>query len=50
MVWLLENDPEELDLRFHVEEEAFGQVVSHELKSNGENIPVTNANKAEYIK
>ena len=49
LVWLLENDPEDLDLRFQVEEEVFGEVVSRDLKPNGEDIPVTNANKKEYI-
>jgi len=48
-VWLLENDPEDLDLRFQVEEEVFGEVVSRDLKRGGEDIPVTNANKREYI-
>ncbi|XP_066923959.1 E3 ubiquitin-protein ligase NEDD4-like isoform X2 [Clytia hemisphaerica] len=49
LVWLLENDPEDLDLRFQVEEEVFGEVVSRDLKPGGEDIPVTNANKREYI-
>ncbi|XP_057304153.1 E3 ubiquitin-protein ligase NEDD4-like isoform X3 [Hydractinia symbiolongicarpus] len=49
LVWLLENDPEDLELRFQLEEEAFGQVVSRELKPDGESIPVTNSNKTEYI-
>jgi len=49
LIWLLENDPEILDLRFQVEEEAFGQIISRELKPNGEEIPVTNSNKLEYI-
>ena len=48
-MWLLENDPEDLDLRFQVEEEVFGEVVSRDLKPGGEDIPVTNANKREYI-
>ena len=49
LVWLLENDPEDLDLRFQVEEEIFGEVIPRDLKKNGENIPVTNTNKNEYI-
>lgn len=48
-MWVLQNDPEDLDLRFQVEEEVFGEVVSRELKPDGENIPVTNQNKREYI-
>uniref|UniRef100_A0A672V9F0 E3 ubiquitin-protein ligase n=1 Tax=Strigops habroptila TaxID=2489341 RepID=A0A672V9F0_STRHB len=31
--WILENDPTELDLRFVVDEELFGQTHQHELKS-----------------
>ena len=48
-MWLLENDPEDLELRFQVEEEVFGEVVSRDLKPDGENIPVTISNKREYI-
>eukprot|EP00794_Sanderia_malayensis_P009788 gene9788-10787_t len=47
--WLQDNDPEELDLRFQVEEEAFGKIHSRELKKNGADIKVTNSNKKEYI-
>ena len=49
MKWLQENDPEDLDLRFQVEEEAFGQITSRELKRDGAEIQVTNDNKKEYI-
>jgi len=47
--WLQDNDPEDLDLRFQVEEEAFGTLSSRELKKNGGEIQVTNDNKKEYI-
>uniref|UniRef100_A0A8C0H5F5 E3 ubiquitin-protein ligase NEDD4 n=1 Tax=Chelonoidis abingdonii TaxID=106734 RepID=A0A8C0H5F5_CHEAB len=36
--WILENDPAELDLRFIVDEELFGQTHQHELKSGGSEI------------
>ncbi|XP_054244091.1 E3 ubiquitin-protein ligase NEDD4 isoform X2 [Indicator indicator] len=47
--WILENDPTELDLRFIVDEELFGQTHQHELKSGGSDIVVTNKNKRDYI-
>ncbi|MCP6606525.1 hypothetical protein NL500_30475, partial [Klebsiella pneumoniae] len=31
--WILENDPTELDLRFIIDEELFGQTHQHELKT-----------------
>lgn len=50
LVWIMENDPAELDLTFAVDEESFGKTVQRELKPNGSNIPVTNDNKQEYMK
>ncbi|XP_051484181.1 E3 ubiquitin-protein ligase NEDD4 isoform X2 [Apus apus] len=47
--WILENDPTELDLRFIVDEELFGQTHQHELKSGGSEVVVTNKNKRDYI-
>ncbi|XP_067827629.1 E3 ubiquitin-protein ligase NEDD4 isoform X3 [Heptranchias perlo] len=47
--WILENDPTDLDLRFIVDEELFGQTQQHELKPDGSEILVTNKNKKEYI-
>ncbi|XP_075620122.1 E3 ubiquitin-protein ligase NEDD4 isoform X1 [Balearica regulorum gibbericeps] len=47
--WILENDPTELDLRFIVDEELFGQTHQHELKCGGSEIVVTNKNKRDYI-
>ena len=49
MLWIKENDPTELDLTFQVDEESFGRMVTRELKPNGARIPVTDANKDEYI-
>ena len=45
LVWILENDPEPLDLTFTVEEEAFGTLSTHELKEGGMDIAVTEDNK-----
>ncbi|XP_068131597.1 E3 ubiquitin-protein ligase NEDD4 isoform X3 [Hyperolius riggenbachi] len=47
--WILENDPIELDLRFTVDEELFGQTHQHDLKPGGSEIVVSNKNKKEYI-
>ncbi|XP_040198668.1 E3 ubiquitin-protein ligase NEDD4 isoform X2 [Rana temporaria] len=47
--WILENDPTELDLRFTVDEELFGQTRQHDLKPSGSEIVVNNKNKREYI-
>lgn len=49
LVWILENDPEPLDLTFTVEEEAFGQLSTHELKKGGMDIPVTDENKEVHV-
>ena len=49
LIWIQENDPEPLDLTFTVEEEAFGQLTTHELKPGGMDIPVTDENKDDYI-
>ena len=50
---LLEYDKDDLEevffLNFTVDEEVFGGMVSVNLKENGENIPVTQANKHEYV-
>ncbi|XP_037545627.1 E3 ubiquitin-protein ligase NEDD4a isoform X2 [Nematolebias whitei] len=47
--WILENDPEVLDLMFTIDEELFGETHQHELKPGGSEIVVTNENKKEYI-
>ncbi|XP_014031298.1 E3 ubiquitin-protein ligase NEDD4-like isoform X2 [Salmo salar] len=47
--WILENDPIDLDLRFTIDEELFGQTHQHELKPGGSEMVVTDDNKKEYI-
>ncbi|KAG9341151.1 hypothetical protein JZ751_019590, partial [Albula glossodonta] len=47
--WILENDPTDLDLRFTIDEELFGQTHQHELKPGGTDIVVNDKNKREYI-
>uniref|UniRef100_A0A3B5RB63 HECT-type E3 ubiquitin transferase n=1 Tax=Xiphophorus maculatus TaxID=8083 RepID=A0A3B5RB63_XIPMA len=49
--WILDNDPEDLDLRFTIDEELFGELQTrqHDLKPDGSEIVVTNQNKREYI-
>uniref|UniRef100_A0A4W6BZF6 E3 ubiquitin-protein ligase n=1 Tax=Lates calcarifer TaxID=8187 RepID=A0A4W6BZF6_LATCA len=49
LMWILENDPTDLDLRFTIDEDLFGQTHQHELKPGGAEIVVTNENKKEYI-
>lgn len=50
LLWIKENDPNELMLTFCVDEETFGHTSQRELKPNGANIEVTNDNKDEYIR
>ncbi|XP_061589649.1 E3 ubiquitin-protein ligase NEDD4-like isoform X2 [Cololabis saira] len=47
--WILENDPTELDLRFCIDEDNFGQTYQVDLKPRGSDMVVTNDNKKEYI-
>ncbi|KXJ28856.1 E3 ubiquitin-protein ligase NEDD4-like [Exaiptasia diaphana] len=47
--WILENDPECLDLHFCVDEDLFGELKVKELKPGGADIKLTNENKLEYI-
>ena len=47
--YVLENDPEPLDLTFTVLEETFGEVTEYELKPGGSFIPVVADNKQEYV-
>ncbi|CAG2100251.1 unnamed protein product, partial [Medioppia subpectinata] len=47
--WILDNDPSELDLRFSIDEDLFGQIEQRELKPKGTHIAVTQDNKLEYI-
>ncbi|KAJ3395661.1 hypothetical protein HDU92_005287 [Lobulomyces angularis] len=49
--WTLENSIDGvLDMTFDVEEDKFGEIVSIELKEDGKNILVTDANKEEYVR
>ena len=49
--WMLENSISDvIDTTFSVEHDSFGVLKVHELKKNGRNIPVTEANKKEYVK
>ncbi|KND02049.1 NEDD4 family E3 ubiquitin-protein ligase [Spizellomyces punctatus DAOM BR117] len=48
--WMLDNDiTGVLDLTFSAEEEVFGVVRTVDLKPDGQNIPVTEENKQEYV-
>lgn len=48
--WILDNDiTDVIDTTFLVHHNAFGQLQEHELKPNGRNITVTEANKHEYV-
>ncbi|RWS01335.1 E3 ubiquitin-protein ligase HUWE1-like isoform X2, partial [Dinothrombium tinctorium] len=51
LVFLLEHDVKELgyELTFSVEVQEFGVTEVRDLKPNGRNIPVTEANKHEYV-
>jgi len=50
LVWMLENDITDiLEETFAVTEERFGEIVNIELKPGGEDIPVTEENKKEYV-
>ncbi|KAK2465343.1 hypothetical protein APHAL10511_002697 [Amanita phalloides] len=50
LLWMLENDiTDVLEETFTVTEERFGEIVNRDLKPNGENIPVVEANKKDYV-
>lgn len=50
LVWMLENDITDIvDLTFSMETDFFGTKETVDLKPNGRNIPVTEANKHEYV-
>ncbi|XP_039377576.1 NEDD4-like E3 ubiquitin-protein ligase WWP1 isoform X2 [Mauremys reevesii] len=51
LIWIRDNNIEEcnLEMYFCVDMELLGKVTSHELKSGGSNILVTEDNKEEYI-
>lgn len=50
LVWMLENDITDIiDLTFSIETDFFGTKETVDLKPDGRNIPVTEANKREYV-
>jgi E3 ubiquitin-protein ligase NEDD4 len=49
LVWMQENPVEELYQTFSVDDERFGEKTEVDLVPGGRGIPVTDANKAEYI-
>uniref|UniRef100_A0A914W1G7 E3 ubiquitin-protein ligase n=1 Tax=Plectus sambesii TaxID=2011161 RepID=A0A914W1G7_9BILA len=49
LIYIKDNDPTPLDLRFTVDEDVFGTTQSRELKPNGGNVVVCDDNKDEYI-
>lgn len=49
LIYIKDNDPEDLDLHFAVDEDVFGQMNSVELREGGAEEKVTEANKDEYI-
>ncbi|KAF8626062.1 hypothetical protein AX15_005098 [Amanita polypyramis BW_CC] len=50
LTWMLENDiTDVIDETFTTTEERFGEMVTIDLKSGGEGIPVTEENKKEYV-
>lgn len=50
LVWILENDITDIfDLTFSMETDFFGTKETIDLKPDGRNIPVTEANKREYV-
>jgi len=49
--WMLDNDIEGvIDTTFSVEHDHFGRLTNHDLKPNGQDLPVTNDNKKEYVR
>ncbi|KAG6816239.1 hypothetical protein H0H87_007476 [Tephrocybe sp. NHM501043] len=50
LLWMLDNDiTDVLDETFSLTEERFGEMVTIELKPGGEEVPVTEENKKEYV-
>jgi E3 ubiquitin-protein ligase NEDD4 len=50
LVWMLDNDiTDVLDETFTTTEDRFGELVTIELKPNGEDVAVTEENKREYV-
>ncbi|TKR93655.1 hypothetical protein L596_008068 [Steinernema carpocapsae] len=49
LVYIKDNDPEDLNIQMCVDEDVFGETKTSDLKPDGRNIAVTEANKDEYI-
>uniref|UniRef100_A0A8R1XKV5 E3 ubiquitin-protein ligase n=1 Tax=Onchocerca volvulus TaxID=6282 RepID=A0A8R1XKV5_ONCVO len=49
LIYIKDNNPEDLDLHFAVDEDVFGQMKSVELREGGAEEKVTDTNKDEYI-
>ncbi|VDO93453.1 unnamed protein product [Heligmosomoides polygyrus] len=49
LIYIKDNDPEELELTFAVDDCVFGETQTIELIENGREVRVTEANKEEYI-
>ncbi|OLL23296.1 putative E3 ubiquitin-protein ligase hulA [Neolecta irregularis DAH-3] len=50
LVWMLDNDiTDVLDETFSIDDNRFGEVVTVDLKPCGQDIPVTETNKKEYV-
>ncbi|XP_075882724.1 itchy E3 ubiquitin protein ligase b [Nelusetta ayraudi] len=52
LIWIKDNDIEEcgLEMFFSVDKEILGEITTHELKTGGGDIQVTEENKEEYIR
>lgn len=50
LMWMLENDVNDLMYDFSIVEEVLGETKTIELVKNGVNIPVTEDNKKLYVK
>ncbi|KAF7723562.1 E3 ubiquitin-protein ligase pub1 [Apophysomyces ossiformis] len=50
LMWILDNDiTDVLDLTFSADDDRFGEMVTVDLKPDGQNIEVTEDNKKEYV-
>ncbi|CAJ0592449.1 unnamed protein product [Cylicocyclus nassatus] len=49
LIYIKDNDPEDLELTFAVDDCVFGETHTTELIENGRDVRVTEANKEEYI-
>eukprot|EP00054_Salpingoeca_dolichothecata_P029140 m.226761 g.226761 ORF g.226761 m.226761 type:complete len:1258 (-) comp26405_c0_seq3:76-3849(-) len=50
LLWMLENDVEDMDMYFTVDYDDFGAMVTHELIPDGSNVQVIEENKQEFVK